>query len=130
MEQTPTRESPNYRWGAYPDHSDAGLYLNGPDDAVGMWGMQADILGNEAVALDAEYADRLRDWQHKDARRNFVQWLALHKNHWRFVKLAIHMWKHDPVKVAEFKGWLDSARRIRECQVEASKREALRLATR
>lgn len=130
VEQTPTRESPNYRWGQLPDHSDSGLYLHGPADPVGLWAYQADQLGDEAVALDPEYGQRLAEWQQRDARRNFVQWLAIHKEHWGYVRFAVAMHKGNPEKVKEFTGWLESARRMRERLLVEAKKEAARLATR
>lgn len=99
--------------------------MHGPQDAGWSFEMAGDQLGDEAIALDPEYGERLREWQQFDARRNFVRWLAMSPSSWRWVKMGILMYRDDPKKVEQFKYWLRSAKRHREYEIAKSKKDAL-----
>lgn len=129
--KTPTRDSLRYRWGRYPDHDASGLYQHGPEDSlVSLYGMMTDVIAHEAIALDAEYGQRLRQWQAKDARHNVVQFLALSPHLWSYVKLSMDLAGTPPARRVEIRRWLKEAKEMRSRMIETSKREVARLLAR
>lgn len=128
--RTPTRDEPQYPWTRLPDHGDSGLYQHGPPDTLaGMHEMVTSQLFREAVVLSDGFGEQLKEWQARDARRNVVQFLALHPHLWGYVKLKMRLAGTPRERVLEIRGWLESARKMRDRLIEASKREAARLSS-
>lgn len=127
--KTPTRDEPLYPWGRLADHGDSGLYRHGPPDTLaGMHDMVTSVLFQEAITLSQGFAEQLREWQARDARRNVVQFLALNPHLWGYVKLKMRLAGTPRERVLEIRGWLESARKMRERLIATSKREAERIA--
>lgn len=129
---TPTRDSAEYwRRGPLPDHGATGLYLHGPDDASAtLYDLMTDVLMREQVELDAGFGQRLHQAQAIQSRYNVVQFLALSPHLWGYVKMAMGLAQTPIERRREIRQWLKEAREMRERMIEASKREAARLATR
>jgi hypothetical protein len=105
--------------------------MNGPDDSSAtLYDLMTDVLMNEAVELDEGFGQRLHVSQAIQSRYNVVQFLALSPHLWGYVKMAMGLAQTPLARRQEIRQWLKEAREMRGRMVEASKREALRLATR
>ena len=133
VSKTPLRDDENYwRHGPLPDHGQSGLYLHGPVDSGGIsaFDLMTDNAFQEAVELDPGLGQRIHKAQEQASRYNLLQFLALSPSLWPYLKLKMRLVGTPKKQRAEILGWLDEAGRLRGRMVEASKREALRLATR
>lgn len=130
---TPTRDSAEY-WASRhqpADHTPSGLYLHGPDDTnATLYEMMTDSVANEVVFVNEDAGKRLYEQQEMANRLKVIDFLALHPHLWGLVKLRMKLARTPRKRVEEIREWLEAAQRKRKGLIEASKREALRLATR
>ena len=129
--QRPTRDSVAY-WDQPPaDHSEDGLYRHGPDGGgASVYEMMTDTVANELVVVNENHGRRLYDRLEQHNRLKVVDFLALHPHLWGYVRLNLRLAGTPRARVVEVRGWLEAAQRKRRALIEASKREAARLATR
>lgn len=113
------------------DHSDAGLYLYGPEgDTPTLYEMMADAVGNEIVAMNENHGKRLFNQLEQHNRLKVIDFLALNPQLWGYVRIRMRLARTPRKRVEEIREWLEAASRRRTSLIAASKREALRLATR
>ena len=113
----------------YPDHSEAMLYMHGPDgDGATFHDLMTDAVAHEAMELGEGYGQRLHLAQERASRYNLISFLALAPHLWPYVKLAIGFARPPVERRREIRQWLKEAREMRLRMIAASKREAARLA--
>jgi len=82
----------------------------------------------EAVELDPGYGQRLHFAQERASRYNLISFLAMAPHLWPYVKLKMAVAQTPTGQKVEIFQWLKEAREMRLRMIEASKREAARLA--
>jgi hypothetical protein len=87
-----------------------------------------DAVANEAMELDAGYGQRLHKAQEQQSRYNLIAFLAMAPHLWPYVRLKMKIAQTPKKQRQEIQLWLQEAREMRNRMIEASKREALRLA--
>ena len=107
------------------------MYRHGPDgEGVSVYEMVTDSVANELVALHENHGRRLYTQLEQHSRLKVIDFLALHPHLWGYVRLNLRLAGTPRARVVEVRGWLEAAQRKRKALIEASKREAARLATR
>lgn len=130
VRKTPTRDDAAYwRHGPLPDHSTVGLYAEGPDsDGSSAFDLMTDAVAQEAMELDEGYGQRLHAQQERASRYHLISFLAMAPHLWPYIRLKMKIAETPKEQRREIQLWLQEAREMRNRLIEASKREALRIA--